>query len=283
MGYKKVRSKRQSAMIIFSVLTVSAVAVFLAAFLFLHSIGFRYVTIERTDGEKVKFIGVADKSGRLYEGTVYFPGGSSARLSGGDTLTYADGNVYTGEMNELFLRDGVGKLTFKETGDIYVGEFINDVIYGRGEYRYANGDVYVGDFAGSVKHGEGTYTFLNGDKYTGGFEGDRFHGQGTYTWHSGASYTGGYSHGLKSGQGVFRYANGDSYSGTFKLDYRDGEGTYSWKNGESYQGQFKLNNINGVGTYRWADGKTYTGYFENGEIVIVEELPETPEISDTTE
>jgi hypothetical protein len=41
------------------------------------------------------------------------------------------------------------------TGDLYVGETVLGRREGRGTYYYANGDVYVGEFRDNVFHGVG--------------------------------------------------------------------------------------------------------------------------------
>ncbi len=40
-------------------------------------------------------------------------------------------------------------------GDVYIGDFKNDLIKGKGECKYANGAVYIGEYKNDKKEGKG--------------------------------------------------------------------------------------------------------------------------------
>ena len=67
---------------------------------------------------------------------------------------------------------------WSSNGNIYKGEFKNDVPEGKGEIVYKNGDNYKGDFRAGVKHGIGVETFANGYIYKGSYVNDKAHGIG---------------------------------------------------------------------------------------------------------
>ena len=50
-----------------------------------------------------------------------------------------------------------GKMTFAN-GNMYEGEFKDDMKHGEGKFTYANGDVYEGDYADDEAHGKGKIT-----------------------------------------------------------------------------------------------------------------------------
>jgi hypothetical protein len=50
--------------------------------------------------------------------------------------------------------------------------------HGEGEFKWANGQIYEGDFNNDVRSGEGVYHWPSGDKYVGEFENNRMNGQG---------------------------------------------------------------------------------------------------------
>ncbi len=52
------------------------------------------------------------------------------------------------------------------------------MVSGRFTYK-ESGDVYEGEFNHSQRHGEGTYTWSNGNTYTGQFVCNRLEGHGT--------------------------------------------------------------------------------------------------------
>ena len=68
-------------------------------------------------------------------------------------------------------------------GDIYEGDFVNDVFHGFGTLHYANGTEYSGEFKEGEKNGTGTYILSNGDKYEGGFVDGVFEGEGGKNFH----------------------------------------------------------------------------------------------------
>ena len=106
--------------------------------------------------------------------------------------------------------------TLQYTGGIFVGETLNDIPNGKGEFTGKNGSFYLGQF----KNG-------------------KFHGQGSYTYPTGNKYIGNWDNGVKSGVGQFIFTDGASHSGEFKNDLRNGFGTYISKSGTKTVGTFK--------------------------------------------
>jgi hypothetical protein len=139
---------------------------------------------------------------------------SNGYLNGKGEKYYKDGNYYKGEFIDG-LRSGHGiettkehdyegnfendkknkngKLVYKKIKDSYEGEFLNNNITGKGEYKWENGDVFVGDF-------------ING----------KMHGRGHYKWPDGGEYEGEYINNIKAGMGKFKWSNGKIYEGTFE-------------------------------------------------------------------
>ncbi|MBP5231536.1 MAG: hypothetical protein ILO68_07375 [Clostridia bacterium] len=240
----------------------------------------------------VKFAGKYE-DGKPVSGIINYPDGNSATLdAANNTIRYANGDVYVGELSGV-MRHGNGKMTFAVTGDVYEGQFYEDRLTGTGTFTYANGDVYSGGLQDSMKQGFGVFTFSNGNRYEGNFDKDVKSGYGTFTWKSGAVYRGYFESDVKNGEGTFNFANGDVYEGTFRNDQRSGTGLYTWTDGTSYYGSFWNNlmdtrKLDADGQFiQKEDGsfehgsvayyttvsetgkKTYTGYFEAGKIVAV--------------
>jgi len=44
------------------------------------------------------------------------------------------------------------------------------MLHGQGKYSYANGDVYRGEFLNDLPHGHGVYVLANGNVYSGNWE-----------------------------------------------------------------------------------------------------------------
>ena len=84
-------------------------------------------------------------------------------------------------MKVFLLRDLLqnnGKITFKESGDVYEGELDEFKMQGQGVMKYANGDVYDGWWEGGIKHGYGTMKYANGNMYIGKWMYDKRSGLG---------------------------------------------------------------------------------------------------------
>ena len=79
---------------------------------------------------------------------------------------------------------------------------------GRGTLRFANGNVYEGDFKNNVREGKGTLRFANGEVYEGDFKNGRREGKGTYRFANGEVYEGDWKNGRTVGKGTDRFANG---------------------------------------------------------------------------
>jgi len=158
------------------------------------------------------------------------------------TLTYENGDVYTGEFTEDGLRetgeikfmngdefaglfeDGAikcGIMTFK-SGDVYSGEFKDSMFDGSGKMIYANGDEFSGEFKAGAKHGSGQLVLAIKDSeaaggdaedrnmgiYIGEFFEDEMHGNGTFTFKDGSEYIGRFQKGLQHGQGMLILKDG---------------------------------------------------------------------------
>ena len=116
-------------------------------------------------------------------------------------------------------KTGIGIYVWNN-GNIYEGEFKDDLMHGTGKLYIVEKGTYEGEFVEGKKTGEGTFNFSNGDTYKGAWLNDKMEGEGKYT-----------------------FANGDTYSGDFSNNMFNGYGTYT-KNGQSYSGTWKNNAYN---------------------------------------
>ena len=64
------------------------------------------------------------------------------------------------------------------------------------------GDIYEGQFENNLANGKGTFKFATGEVYEGNFVNDNFEGEGTFTSpKSGNKYVGQWVNGVRCGQG----------------------------------------------------------------------------------
>ena len=72
--------------------------------------------------------------------------------------------------------NGLGMFIWN-TGESYVGYFLNGVRTGRGTFRWPDGKVYEGDFLDDTRSGHGKLKWPAGDVYEGDFVNGIFHGK----------------------------------------------------------------------------------------------------------
>lgn len=148
--------------------------------------------------------------GEIYEGNFVYK-----QPEGQGTITYANGQVHTGQFSKGF-RNGLGKTTYPD-GDFYEGNWIKSVKEGQGTYKYKDGDVYTGQFANNKYNGKGKIVYADGDTYEGNFV-----------------------NGLREGKGTYKKADGSYYTGEWKKDKQDGYGkSYDKATGKTREGNWK--------------------------------------------
>ncbi|MBR6797020.1 MAG: hypothetical protein IKM53_06705, partial [Clostridia bacterium] len=99
-------------------------------------------------------------------------------------------------------------------GDVYEGNYVNDVRNGKGVLTLASGEKYDGHFANDLKHGNGTLNFENGEVYSGGFVNGKLDTRltdenGKFILNSDGSY----AHGAMA---VYTFSTGRIYTGFFE-------------------------------------------------------------------
>ncbi|CAD8066863.1 unnamed protein product [Paramecium sonneborni] len=180
-----------------------------------------------------------------------------------DTIKLIGGNIYNGEwLNQL--PDGKGKYTFCDSS-YYQGDFVKGFFHGKGEFRNKEGANYRGQWQQNKMHGNGTYNYNNGCKYEGNWERDLPNGQGIEWYINGSVYVGSFLNGLKHGQGKLTFIEGETYEGQFEFDNFNGKGTYRWLDGRVYQGEWMYGKMNGKGLLNWPDGRFYNGQYLNDQ------------------
>ena len=137
---------------------------------------------------------------------------------------------------------------------------------------YSNGNIYSGDWIDDVFHGKGTYLKPNGQSMSGdwengylirgqiiffkGFMGEeKYNGEVVYSF---------FGYPVPHGMGAYFCMNGDKYVGEF-VDYKkEGKGTFTWANGDSYCGYWHDDEFHGKGILN-KDGIIKEGNWINGE------------------
>lgn len=183
------------------------------------------------------------------------------QFHGKGVLMHADGSIFEGTFN----KGGFNHGTLTTENWTYVGSFgPGNLRDGSGRLSSKNGDVYEGDFKDDMKHGIGVETRANGFVHHGNWENDLPHGHGTLRtehveltgyWKGGQTsdgpgwtimypkagviYEGEAKGGKPHGKGKLSIASGSSvlkYNGDFCLGLRHGEGVLTVQSHVIYEG-----------------------------------------------
>lgn len=179
--------------------------------------------------------------------------------------TSADGkSYYVGEFKDgKFSGQGVFK---DKSGAIVEGLWENDSLI-RGTYHDLAGDVYTGEFKQNVFDGEGEYTASDGERYVGQFNNGRYSGDGTLTTTANDVFKGEFKDGLPNGKCNVKFSDGATYNGECKDGKKSGHGTwtlYSSTHCFSYVGEFADGVMNGQGTMFFCDQSKIEGGWKDG-------------------
>jgi len=116
-------------------------------------------------------------------------------------IKYPNGDIFVGSTKEGFVvRDSKGQIVFRsnQIKDVESYQKLNDpdknlfsiekkdLKNGYGTYTFAAGNMYEGEWKDNLYHGHGTMTYSNGDKYIGEWEEGKYHGKGKYIYADGS-------------------------------------------------------------------------------------------------
>ena len=168
------------------------------------------------------------KNGDIYNGEW-----QNGKRHGIGTMT-SGSRTYNGQWkNDQFVKasdTGIDKKHYPDGSD-YTGDLVNGKRHGRGTMKFFNGNIYSGEWENDIISGKGTFTYKNGDKYVGEYKYGKRSGKGTFTFVNGSSYTGEWANDHYSGHGRFVFKNGNIYDGEWQGGKRNGIGTFT--NGSS--------------------------------------------------
>lgn len=143
-----------------------------------------------------------------------------------------------------------------------------DCISGKG-VMINNGDIYIGEFKNNLRQGTGICYFFNGTEYKGSWLNDKQHGQGVLTYIDGTTRKGYWSANMYTGSNepepneTARPEN-PKVEGCQSGDCQNGKGTYLFANGNVYVGSFQQGKPDGFGKIKYADGVIYEGEIQSG-------------------
>lgn len=145
-------------------------------------------------------------------------------IADGDIASFYEGSCLNGKAN------GYGKASGR---DIFVGGFKDGKKEGYGIYYYGKeshvyGQIYKGQYSNDLRNGHGSMKMPDGGIYNGEYKDGLWHGKGRLTFggdHS--SYDGQFALGERTGIGTSTWANGENYKGGFLKGKFNGNGHWS--------------------------------------------------------
>ena len=130
-------------------------------------------------------------------------------------------------------KNGKGKMINNISGDIYEGNFKDDLFDGEGHYIYKmSGQEYKGEYKNGLMHGKGLYEWSQGEYYKGSFVNGKKEGNGEMHWADGRTYIGPFLNGRPQGIGI--YDNGINYKGEMEFNNGKLNRDYISKNYETF-------------------------------------------------
>ena len=130
---------------------------------------------------------------------------------------------------------------------------------------YDHGEIYVGEWIDDLSHGQGRLTYRDGSVEEGYWE------RGEFTMVANLSLprcpTSLNVNSWDNCNGGYSSKSGDWYNGQWVKGARHGPGFAAFANGDQYQGWWEKDEINGTGTFTYADGSTKKGIWAKGELV----------------
>ena len=87
-----------------------------------------------------------------------------------DMKVDSSNNIYNNIKINFTKKD---KIINYQNGDVYIGEWANNLFHGKGFYIFQNGERYEGDLVNGSKTGIGIYSYFNGNIYQGEFLNDK--------------------------------------------------------------------------------------------------------------
>lgn len=214
---------------------------------------------------------------QLQSGMVAFPDGTytgsyigvNKRREGIGKFVFKDGSYYTGEWEndkmhgkgEFKSMEAVkisGDLTPNRKGVIYKGEWVEGKIQGKGTLKDV-GIYYEGNFVDGRIEGNGSVKYTSSGEWTydGEWKDFKFHGKGIRL-RNGGKYEGEWKDGMEDGKGIFTASSGAVYDGEWKYGKEHGYGIFT-AGKSKYVGQWRFGERHGTGEYIWDNGDKYNG------------------------
>lgn len=198
-------------------------------------------------------------------------------------VTYDNGDVYDGQLNDEGLRHGEGSMRYAN-GDFYEGHWESGLRHGSGRLDFADGNsIYQGFFDHGVMQGFGRLVLRSENRaYEGEFINGAFHGQGQLTNKDGV-YEGQFEYGKRHGTGKLTREGEVIYDGQWAEDEPCGYGrlvmplheAYAAEQAKylesmgivacgQYEGSLLHGKPHGHGICRYVNDEVYDGAWKNG-------------------
>ncbi|EQC35550.1 hypothetical protein SDRG_06840 [Saprolegnia diclina VS20] len=170
-------------------------------------------------------------------------------------ITYANGDTFEGDVNAARLKHGPGKYIWTERVDDevkeiawYEGDYVDGKKHGLGKMQFPNGDVYHGQWANDIIDGQGTLMYKNGDIFSGTYIAGIKEGNGTYEYAADKSQLVGTWVQNTIIEGKWLFKDGGYYTGHFENAMPIGQCIMQLPNGLKQEGVYaKVEGVNAAG------------------------------------
>lgn len=136
-------------------------------------------------------------------------------------IYYRNGNVYKGEINKKYQKNGYG-ITLYNNGDTFSVLWKKNIAVGYGIYQYFDNTQLIGIWDNDIFHGKNNIIYYcNGDIYQGNIEYNIINGYGIMKYSDGSIYEGYWNNNMHCINGLITYPNGDRFQYVDSIEFHE--------------------------------------------------------------
>jgi len=176
-------------------------------------------------------------------------------------IVSANGDIYIGEFNKNFHRNGFGRMDFVK-GGFYEGFWKNNAKNGIGKIPWKNDLIEEGLFEDDKLLKIFKLSFDDGTRFEGEYSIADSKGEGKLITKEGVYNGTVVGDFIREGFGIMNFANGNAYEGEWKDDIFHGQGKFQHvQDNYVYTGNIERGQKHGLGSIKFDDGTQYTGHW----------------------
>jgi hypothetical protein len=202
-----------------------------------------------------KWMGKLKDNAKTYEGEYTL----DCKKNGYFNVYYNNGNIWKGNF-ENDLEQGDFVCQFKN-GNIVTGTFVDGKREGDWITKKSNGDTFYYSYNNNIKNTFVTIKYTNGHIYEGLYKNNSKNGLGIVRYPSGTIFIGNYENGIKSGKGFAQFKNEQLLECNYQNNLLNGQCILYYYSGEKLVIEYNDGQVNKPSTFFYNNGNKYVGTY----------------------